>query len=167
MDEQEQQFLNMLDQFRPVINKVCFMYATNDEPLGDLYQEVVLQLWKAFPRFRGESKMSTWVYRIAMNTCVSNLRHRNVRPQTSSLRLPHGGEPFSRLLYDDDDEQEQENLRELYRLIGELGKLERAIILLWLDEKSYEEIAEILNLSSSNVGVRINRIKEKLRRIKH
>ena len=141
MDEQEQQFLNMLDQFRPVINKVCFMYATNDEPLGDLYQEVVLQLWKAFPRFRGESKMSTWVYRIAMNTCVSNLRH--------------------------DDEQEQENLRELYRLIGELGKLERAIILLWLDEKSYEEIAEILNLSASNVGVRINRIKEKLRRIKH
>ena len=126
MDEQEQQFLNMLDQFRPVINKVCFMYATNDEPLGDLYQEVVLQLWKAFPRFRGESKMSTWVYRIAMNTCVSNLRHRNVRPQTSSLRLPHG-----------------------------------------LDEKSYEEIAEILNLSASNVGVRINRIKEKLRRIKH
>lgn len=93
MDEQEQQFLNMLDQFRPVINKVCFMYATNDEPLGDLYQEVVLQLWKAFPRFRGESKMSTWVYRIAMNTCVSNLRHRNVRPQTSSLRLPHGESP--------------------------------------------------------------------------
>lgn len=157
-DELEQQFLDMLDEYRPVINKVCFMFASSDEPMGDLYQEVVLQLWKAFPRFRGESKMSTWVYRVAMNTCVSNLRHRNVRPQTISLTTTMN-ESFS-------NEQDQENLKELYALISQLNKMERAVILLWLDEKSYEDISEILNISVSNVGVRISRIKEKLKKLK-
>ena len=157
MNEQEQMFLRLVEQHKQIIYKVCFMYASDDETINDLFQEVTLNLWKGFPRFRGESKPTTWVYRIAVNTCVSWLRSSNRRPQTVPLTLS-----MTDLMT---DEQEKENLRELYALINRLGKLERALILLWLEEKSYEEIAEILDISVSNVGVRINRIKAKLRKM--
>ena len=157
MNEQEQMFLSLVEQHRQVIYKVCFMYASDDETINDLYQEVVLNLWKGFPQFRGDSKPMTWVYRIAVNTCVSWLRSSSRRPQTLSLTLSMN-DLFA-------DEQEKENLRELYALINRLSKLERALILLWLEDRSYDEIAEILDLSTSNVGVRINRIKAKLKRM--
>ena len=155
MNEQEQSFLRLMEQHKLIIYKVCFMYASDDESISDLYQEVVLNLWKAFPRFRGDSKPTTWVYRIAMNTCVSWLRSSSRRPQTVPFTLSMA-ELFA-------DEQEKENLLELYHLINRLGKLERALILLWLDERTYEEIAEILDISVSNVRVRINRVKAKLK----
>lgn len=155
MNEQEHMFLSLLEKHKQIIYKVCFMYASDSESIDDLFQEVTLNLWKAFPRFRGESKTTTWVYRIAVNTCVSWLRLSDRQPQTIPLTVP-----MSDLMA---DEQERENLRELYTLINRLGKSERALILLWLEERSYEEIAEILDISVSNVGVRINRIKEKLK----
>lgn len=155
MNEQELLFLNLMEQHKQIIYKVCFMYASDDETINDLFQEVMLNLWKGFPRFRGESKPSTWIYRIAMNTCVSWLRSSSRRPQTVPLALS-----MADILA---DEHEKDNLRELYKLINRLGKLERALILLWPEEKSYEEIAEILDISVSNVGVRINRIKTKLK----
>ena len=155
MNEQAQMFLSLMEQHKQIIYKVCFMYASEEETINDLFQEVTLNLWKGFPKFRGESNISTWVYRIAVNTCVSWLRSSNRQLQTVPLTL------FTADLIT--DEQEKENLRELYSLINRLGKLERALILLWLEERSYEEIAEILDISVSNVGVRINRIKTKLR----
>lgn len=155
MNEQEQMFLRLVEQHKQIIYKVCFMYASDDETINDLFQEVTQNLWKGFPRFRGESKPTTWIYRIAVNTCVSWLRSSNRRPQTVPLTLS-----MTDLMT---DEQEKENLRELYALINRLGKLERALILLWLEERSYEEIAEILDISVTNVGVRINRIKAKLK----
>ena len=155
MDDQTQKFLSLVEQNKQIIFKVCFMYASDDETINDLFQEVTLNLWKGFPRFRGDSKPTTWIYRIAVNTCVSWLRSSIRRPQTVPLTLS-----MSDLMA---DEQESENLRELYHLINRLGKLERALILLWLEDWSYEEIAEILDISVSNVGVRINRIKAKLK----
>lgn len=155
MNEQERMFICLVEQHRQMIYKVCFIYASDDATISDLYQEVALNLWKAFPLFRGESKTTTWTYRIAVNTCVSWLRSSKRRPQTVPLTLSMA-DHFA-------DEQERERLRELYTLINRLGKLERALILLWLEERSYEEIAEILDISVSNVGVRINRIKSKLR----
>lgn len=154
MNEQEQFFLSLVEQHKQIIYKVCFMYASDDETVNDLFQEVTLNLWKSFPRFRGDSKATTWVYRIAVNTCISWLRVSGKRIKTVPLTFS-----MTELL---SDEQEKENLRELYALINRLGKLERALILLWLEERSYEEIAEILDISVSNVGVRINRIKAKL-----
>lgn len=154
-NELEQRFLRLVDANQRAIYKVCLAYATDDETISDLYQEVVLNLWRAIPRFRGESKPSTWVYRIAVNTCISWMRSSQSRPQTVPFTLPMA-DLFA-------DEQERENLTELYRLINRLGKLERALILLWLDERTYEEISEILGISVSNVGVRINRIKAKLK----
>lgn len=155
MNEQEALFLRVIEEHKRIIYKVCFVYAKDEDTINDLYQEVALNLWKALPRFRNESKLSTWVYRIALNTCLSYLRLSKRQPQTVPLLLSMSG-IFT-------DEQDKENLKELYRLIGRLGEMERAVILLWLDEKSYKEISEILGISPSVVGVRINRIKAKLR----
>lgn len=150
-----QRFLRLVDSYKQVIYKVCFMYANDDETISDLYQEVVLNLWTAFPRFRSESKPSTWVYRISVNTCISRLHHNIRQPKTVSITTSMAD------LFPEESEREQ--LKELYQLISQLGELERALILLWLDNKSYEEIAEILGISVSNVGVRINRVKARLR----
>lgn len=156
-NELEQQFVALVDDHKQMIYKVCLMYASDDEGISDLFQEVALNLWKAFPRFRGECKTSTWVYRISVNTCISHLRHQGTQPLTVPLTMSMTD------LFPDESEREQ--LRELYQLINRLGELERALILLWLDDKSYEEIAEMLDISVSNVGVRINRIKAKLKQM--
>lgn len=154
-EDQERQYLALMEQHRQMIYKVCYMYATNDDMQADLFQEVALNLWRAFPKFRGDSKLSTWVYRITMNTCITYLRRRTAHPQTIPITSVMGD-----LL---PAPQERENLRELYALINRLDRLERALIMLWLDERTYEEIAEILGVSLPNVKVRIHRIKAKLK----
>ena len=125
MDKTEQEFVALIKEYERVIYKVCYLYATPNAPLNDLYQEVVLNLWKAFPKFRRECKLSTWIYRISLNTCISFMRKEK-----------------------------------------RLGQLEKSIILLYLEEKSYEEISEITGLTVTNVATKLNRIKEKLRKMK-
>ncbi|MDR2955432.1 MAG: sigma-70 family RNA polymerase sigma factor [Prevotella sp.] len=149
----DKQFLEMIRQNEGVIYKVASFYADKEQPLGDLYQEVVLNLWKAFPSFRGESKYSTWIYRIALNTCVSFYRRRkNISYVDISMDIP-------------DTVENNEQIQELYRLIGRLGKIERALVLLYLDDKSYKEIAEITDLSVTNVATKLSRIKDKLKKM--
>ncbi len=131
------------------------MYSEDKEQQEDLYQDIILNLWKAFPSFREESKYSTWIYRVAINTSISQIRKKKSRPLTTPLTCE-----FDKLIGDDGNYKKQ--VLELYKLISQLSEFERAIILLWLDEKSYDEIAEILGISKSNVGVKITRIKEKL-----
>lgn len=154
----EQQFLTLIENNKKTIYKVSLMYADDNEHQQDIYQDIVLNLWTAFPNFRGDSKDSTWVYRIALNTCVSELRRKKSKPLTTPLTYD-----LEQLM--DDGGAYREQVRELYRLINRLSELERAIILLWLEEKSYDEIGTILGISSSNVGVKINRIKEKLKKM--
>ena len=152
----EKEFLDMIEAQKRTIYKVCYMYANDQDDLNDLFQETVLNLWKGFPNYRGDSKLTTWVYRIAMNTCITYLRHESLRPQT----VPMTANVASQMAADEDTEA---RLQELYRLINRLGKLERALILLWLEERSYQEMADILGLSKANVAVKLNRIREKLR----
>ena len=154
--ELEKEFLDMIEAQKRTIYKVCYMYANDQDDLNDLFQETVLNLWKGFPSYRGDSKLTTWVYRIAMNTCITFLRHASHRPQT----VPMTANVASQMAADEDTAA---RLQELYRLINRLGKLERALILLWLEERSYQEMADILGLSKTNVAVKLNRIKEKLR----
>ena len=153
----EKEFLEMIAAQQRTVFKVCYIYAKDQDDLNDLFQEVVLNLWKSFPRYRGDSKLSTWVYRIAMNTCITFLRRSNSRPQT----IPMTAQVASTL---EADEKTAEQLKELYRLINQLGKLERALILLWLEERSYQEMADILGISKANVAVKLNRTKEKLKK---
>lgn len=148
------QFLEMIRQNEGIIYKITSFYTDKDHPISDLYQEVVLNLWKAFPSFRGESKYSTWIYRIALNTCVSFF-HRSKRDVTYvdiTMDIPETVES-------------NEDIQELYKLINRLGKIERALVLLYLDDKSYKEIAEITGLSVTNVATKLSRIKDKLKQM--
>lgn len=151
----EKEFVALVEEYKQIIYKVCYIYSTSGENLNDLYQEIVINLWKGFPRFRGECKVSTWVYRISLNTCVSFLRKTKSKPEV----IP--------ITFDIENLAAEENktsmIHELYELINRLGQMERALILLWLEEKSYQEMAEITGFSRANVAVKLNRIKEKLK----
>ena len=153
----EKEFLEMIEAQKRTIYKVCYMYANDQDDLNDLFQETVLNLWKSFPRYRGDSTYSTWVYRIAMNTCITFLRRSSARPQTVPMT--------AQVANLEADSETTEQLRELYKLINQLGKLERALILLWLEERSYQEMADILGISKANVAVKLTRIREKLKRM--
>ena len=156
--EIEKEFLGMIEEQKRTIYKVCYMYANDQDDLNDLFQETVLNLWKGFPKYRGDSTFNTWVYRIAMNTCITFLRRSNTRLQTVPMTAQMAGCLVT-------DEETEARLKELYTLINQLGKLERALILLWLEERNYQEMADILGISKVNVGVKLNRIREKLKRM--
>ena len=150
----EKAFIGMIQQNERVIYKVCSFYISEDSTLGDLYQDVVSNLWVAYPKFRNESAISTWIYRIALNTCISGIRKEMRKPQRVS---------FSQLsdVFEQPEDMSAE-IKEMYRLIRQLKIVERAIILLYLEEKSYQQIADIVGLTVSNVAVKLKRIKEKL-----
>lgn len=153
----EKTFIELIRQNERLIYKVCSMYISDEFPMADLYQEVVCNLWKGFPKFRNECSMSTWMYRIALNTCITGMRKELRRPQhVPILELKES------LI---EPESMEENIREMYKLIYQLKTLERAIILLYLEEKSYQEIADITGLTLSNVAVKLKRIKEKLKKM--
>ena len=156
MDRQiiEAEFLDMLRNYNRIIYKVASFYLDDDTTIDDLYQDVVLNLWKAFPNFRKESQLSTWIYRIALNTCVSFYRSSRRKPTYVSIT------PELKAYT-----EENEAVVELYACINRLGKLERALILLYLEDRPYKEIAEIMGITATNVSTKINRIKEKLKLI--
>ena len=154
----EKDFLEMVMMQQRTIYKVCYIYAKDPDDLNDLFQEVVLNLWKSFPHYRGGSRITTWVYRIAMNVCITFLRRLNRRPQTVSLAV----DVVEHLA---DEESHTGQLQDLYHFISRLGNMERALILLWLEERNYQEMADILGISKGNVAVRLNRAKEKLRKM--
>lgn len=144
----------MMERNHALIMRVCYMYATDREHLNDLYQETAINLWQGMEKFKGDSKLSTWIYRTTLNTCISYFRKNHRHDDTESLE--------TLMEFPADDSERTEQLREMYRLITRLRKLDRAIILLWLDEKSYDEIAEITGLSRNNVASRLHRIKTQL-----
>ncbi len=154
----EREFLLVIREYERVIYKVCYLYATKNAPLGDLYQEVVLNIWRAYPRFRQECKVSTWIYRIALNTCISFIRKEKNIPEFVTLT-----QEVERMGNEHDPQAEM--LRQLYRLINQLGQLDKSIVLLYLEEKSYEEISEITGLTVTNVATKLSRVKDKLRKM--
>lgn len=156
-DATEQLFIRTVREYRSLIYKVCYMYAEDNEHLKDLYQEVTANLWQGLESYRCESKMSTWIYRLSINTCVSYLRRHS--KHSVVLRLEEGA--FQ--LIDNSDEHAMQ-LRMMYEMIARLGKLDKAVIMLWLDEYSYEDIASITGLTRNNVASRLHRIKDRLAR---
>lgn len=136
-----------------IIYKVILIYSEK-ENIDDLYQEVVLNLWKSYPKFRKECSYSTWIYRVSLNTCISYFRKSRNRP----LHIPI----TTGLDYLYENEVRDYEIEELHSLINKLNKWDRAIIFLYLEDKPYKEIAEIMGITPSNVSTKINRIKEKL-----
>jgi RNA polymerase sigma-70 factor (ECF subfamily) len=135
------------------------MYENDSDVRNDLFQEIVLQLWKSFSSFRGESKISTWMYRIALNTAISGFRKQTRLVKTEDLREMHLN--ISDTGHDDHDE----NFQKLQWAIRQLSEIERAMIMMALEEIPYEEIAETIGITQNNVRVRMNRIREKLKKL--
>lgn len=156
----EKTFIDMINTHRGLIYKVCNLYCDTQEDKKDLFQEIVLQLWKSFAGFRNESLLSTWMYRVALNTAISNFRKEKRKPERKSISVAEFQIPDM-----DERSNETENLGLLSQAIAQLTEIEKAIIMLYLDEKSYDEISEIIGITKSNVGVRLNRIKAKLETI--
>lgn len=153
----EQPFLNLIRKHQGIIHKVCRLYRDSPEDREDLFQEITYQLWSAFPGYRGEAKPSSWIYRIALNTAISSFRKK--RPLLSYEEvLPEIAEEVQ------NEEQELRQER-LFAALKQLNDAEKAIITLYLEEHSYRQIAEIIGISESNVGVKLNRIKNKIQQL--
>ena len=141
-------------QYSTLINKVCYMYASNIDNFNDLRQEVLINVWQGIDSFEQRAKLSTWIYRVSLNTCIT---YTNKEQKFSSH------DELSDNLYAFDDSQEHMlQLKEMYQLIDRLNRLDKALILLWLDEVPYEEIGSIMGISRNNVASRLRRAKEKL-----
>jgi len=155
MDIKEQEFSRMVRENKSTIYTVCYMFSNDEDEVSDLFQETLINLWKGFESFRHESKLSTWIYRVAMNTCIS--ADRKKRRQGSKVPLS-----MNINLYDDED-HETKQVRQLHERIQRLDLIDRALVMMWLEGMSYDEIAEVVGISIKNVGVKLVRIKEKLK----
>ena len=156
----EAKFLSDFEKNQNIVHKICRMYTTNRDAHNDLFQEVTIQLWRNYEKFRGEAKFSTWMYRVALNTAISLYRKstRSVKTQDISdfeYKIKAVG-------YDDTEEQQ---LKAIYKAIHQLSDIEKALIFLYLEDKPYKEISETLGISNGNARVKMNRAKEKLKNI--
>jgi RNA polymerase sigma-70 factor (ECF subfamily) len=150
-------FLKIVDENQGIIYKVCKMYRDSSEDQEDLYQEIVLQLWKSYPKFRNDSKVSTWMYRIALNTAIATFRKNKITLEFK--------ESIPKDYHSNYTEAPSENEERMFEAIRTLNKAERALIALYLEDYSHREIAETTGITENYVGVKISRIKEKLKSI--
>ena len=157
--KQKEQFLLFIEQNKGIVYKIANSFKKDEEDKKDLVQEIIYQLWRSFPAFDNKSKFTTWMYRVAFNVAISSYRKDKKR---SDLISPIS-ENIIELLEDDKPNNDETNLRLLQQFINELKELDRALMLLYLEEKSQKEMAEILGLSETNIGTKVNRIKEKLK----
>ena len=142
--------------YAPIIIKICRAYTDSQEDYEDYYQEVCLQIWKSRDNFKGNSKWSTWIYRISLNVCMTLLKKKDksqMLPSEDKISLEHEESHY----FSDKD------LLQLYEAIKKLSEVDRAVILLYLEEKSYQEISDIIGTNPNNIGVRITRIKKRLK----
>ena len=147
-------FSELIQKNQAIIHKITRVYENGWADREDLFQEICLQLWKSYPNFREEAQFSTWMYRVALNTAISNIRKNKNSLSFEPLR------DTDRI--SDEKSDEKEKLKLLYHTISKLNRIDKAIILLWLEEKNYEEIATIIGTSKTNVSVKLVRIKRKL-----
>ena len=158
--ELEKQFEKQISENEQLLFKVCHTYAYNQADREDLFQEIVIQVWKAFPSFNGESKFSTWLYRVAINTAINGLRKtKNFITSYEPDKLPANFSDDSR------SEAEEEQFQEMYKAIGQLNQVEKAIVMLYMEDHSYAEMEEILGVGQGNLRVKMTRIKDKLRQL--
>ncbi len=154
----KEDFTKAILDYQGLLYKISLLYTDNPQDREDLYQEMVYQLWKSYDSFKAFSKLSTWMYRVALNTAIYQLKKSKRTVATTAI------DPNLHPMAEYSDQADEENLKRIYNQIQKLNLLEKGIILLYLEGKSHEEISEIIGLSKSNVGTRISRIKEKLKK---
>jgi RNA polymerase sigma-70 factor (ECF subfamily) len=153
----ELEFAQTVREHKGTIYTVCYMFSNNPDEVADLFQEILINLWKGFPQFRGDSNIKTWIYRVSLNTCISSERKKIRKVETLPLTMDIN------LFSDSDDDTKQVQM--LRNRINKLGPFDRAIVLLWLENLSYDEIGAIVGISAKNVSVRLVRIKDQLKKM--
>jgi RNA polymerase sigma-70 factor, ECF subfamily len=156
----QEEFIRLIDANKGLIHKVCHLYGHTPENKKDLYQEIVVQLWSSLPSFRNESKFTTWMYRVALNTAIAGLKKKGRYAFQTGLEDHHINIAEESHLFDP-----EEQVVLLYAAIQQLTLLEKAIVMLYLEDKSYEEMEEVLGIRQGNLRVKMNRIREKLKTI--
>jgi len=154
----EKEFLQIITENQGIIHKVCSIYCDLEEDRRDLFQEIIVQLWKSYPSFRSESKFSTWMYRVALNTAITSFKKDKRQPDKSGISYENI--QLAEEIYDTGAE---EQIKMLNNAVIQLTGIEKSIILLYLEDKKYEEIAEITGITQNYVRVKMNRIKKKLK----
>jgi RNA polymerase sigma factor, sigma-70 family len=157
MDNKEQQFTKIVRDHKATIYTVCYMFSKDKEEIEDLFQDVLIKIWQGFDRFRGESDVRTWIWRIALNTCINADR----KKKRSGTRVPLSVDidPF------EDTNDKSLQTKQLYSRINCLGLVDRSIVLLWLEGLSYDEIGQIVGISAGSVSVKLVRIREQLKQM--
>lgn len=155
MDSLELDFARVVREHKGTVYMVCYMFSKDEEEVADLFQDILVNLWKGFAKFRGDSSIRTWVYRVSLNTCISAERKKKRKGETVPLDM--------NINLFDDSVEDMKQIRMLQGRISRLGPFDRAIVLLWLENLSYDEIGDIVGISAKNVSVRLFRIKEQLR----
>lgn len=157
MKEKENEFTDIVKRHKNTIYTVCYLFSKDNDEVNDLFQETLVNLWQGFGAFQGKCDLKTWIWRVSLNTCLTFERKKKHRVETVPLSMDIN------LFTDTDDDTRQ--IQQLYRRINRLGVVDRAIILLWLENMSYEEIGQIIGISTKNVSVKLVRIKEQLKKM--
>ena len=158
--ELENKFLTDFETNQNIVHKVCRIYTTNQEAHNDLFQEITIQLWKNYSKFRGDAKFSTWMYRVALNTAISLYRK-----STRSIKTQDFTDYSFKIKAEEYDDTEEVQLKALYDAIRKLNDIDKALIFLYLEDKPYKEISETLGISEVNARVKMNRAKDKLKKV--
>ena len=156
MTTKEKQFAQTVSEHKDTIYTVCYMFSKDADEVNDLFQEVLVNIWKGFDRFEHRSDIRTWIYRVALNTCISIDRKKK---KSATVRLSMDINLF------EDQDKDTRQVDMLHKRISKLQPFDRAIVLLWLENLSYEEIGQIVGISEKNVSVRLYRIKEQLKKM--
>ena len=155
----EKKFLSDFEKNQNIVHKVCRIYTTNQDQHNDLFQEIAIQVWKNYSKFRGEAKFSTWMYRVALNTAISLYRK-----SSRSIKTQDFSDVSFKIKSVDYDDTKDQQLKALYDEIRELSDIEKALIFLYLEDKPYKEIAITLGITEVNARVKMNRAKDKLKK---
>jgi RNA polymerase sigma-70 factor (ECF subfamily) len=155
----EKEFVKIISENQGIIHKVCSIYCDSEEDRRDLFQEILAQLWKSYATFRNESKFSTWMYRVAINTAITSFKKIKRQPDQKSL-----GIESVQVMNEEYDPEIEEKILLLHQAIAQLTGIEKSIVLLFLENRDYEEIAEITGITRNYVRVKMNRIKHKLKK---
>ena len=164
MDNNEIEFSRIVRENKSTIYTVCYMFSNDEDEVNDLFQEILINMWRGFSSFQDRSKINTWIYRVAMNTCISADRKKKRRFDIpTSHRKDSLPLSMDINLYEDNDADTLQ-IQQLHSRINKLGLVDRAIILMWLEDMSYDEIAAVVGITPQNVGVKLFRIKEQLKK---
>lgn len=155
MENKEKRFEQIVTETKSLIYTVCYMFSKDQQEVEDLFQQSLINMWNGFDGFQDKSSVKTWVYRVSLNTCISWDRKKKVKTEPLDMNM--------NLFTDQDEDTKQINM--LYKRINQLGPFDRAIVLLWLENMSYQEIGDIVGISAKNVSVRLVRIREELKKM--